>query len=129
MKSRIIEVEEVPPGFYGKVMVVAFHEEWAREAKVFDPSMGQPKLLPSLGWGEDHFLVVDLSVGHGAIFHHKVDMDEQLRETEIYFCPMFAYFLRWAATQDLTGIETWPEHLELDGPLNVLRAKSAEGGK
>ncbi len=128
MKTRIIEVEEPRPGFIGTFMVGLFDEEWNRRSLTavgYDPATS---LLHNLGWVGEHFLVVELGRGHGALFHHKSEPRWDVPETGIYFGPMFLPFMEWLKTQDLSRLDELPEHVVLDGPGSVLRSKEDEGG-
>lgn len=111
MITKIIEVEDPHKSAWGKFMVGRFTGEWSLPS-VIDP--GVQKLLSRLGWGLDHFLIVDLSVGHGAIFHRKGYVWADIDEHGIYFCWMFPAFLVWIRTQDLRDLGALPDKVVLE---------------
>lgn len=82
METKIIEVESPNLDLWGKFMVGIFDKEWERIPIVDTTSS---PLLAHLGWSHDHFLAVDLSVGHGAIFHKIGDAPEDIAHEGIYF--------------------------------------------
>lgn len=98
-------------------MLGRFDDEWKRRGSVDESS--QP-LLSRLGWGPDHIMVMDLSVGHAAIFaphgFPAIDVDD----TGIYFCPLFRGFLEWLYQQDLSDLDALPDRVELE-PVHMFR--------
>lgn len=111
MRTKIIEVEEVNKTLWGKFMIGVFDDEWGRSTMVED--YGHQNLLQRLGWVREHILIVDLSVGHGAIFHIKSYPVGQVAEKGIYFCPMMTAFVLWLSAQDLSDLDALPDVVEL----------------
>ncbi len=111
MRTKIIEVVDPSETMWGKFMVGRFDVEWSLPS-VIDP--GVQTLLHRLGWGPDHFLIVDLSVGHGAIFARHGHVWNDIDEKGIYFCWMFPAFLEWIRKQDLSDIEALPDSVVLE---------------
>ena len=128
MKSRIIEVEDFPPVFWGSFLVITFDEEWERKVMVSDPETQRFSLLAAHGWTREHLLVVDLGIGRGAMFHTRVDPRSQIAAIDFHFSPFFLCFLDWLWAQDLSDLDALPEHIVLDGPLSDLRADQPAGG-
>jgi len=63
MKTKIIEAESNVN--WGKFLVGIMDDEWERNSAVAGHGTN---LLQTLGWTGQHFWMMDLSVGHGAIF-------------------------------------------------------------
>lgn len=113
MKTTIIEAEHKGRGLWGKFLVGVFDEEWHRRSELPDNEAHQAPLLSLLGWAPKHFLVVDLSVGHGAIFSHGGSARHDVTDKQIYFCPLFADFMTWLYQQDLSDLASLPTRLDL----------------
>lgn len=108
-------------GNWGKFMVGRFTpEEWFRESVVLGEvdfgTLGVRKrsLLRTCGWTMDHFLVVDLETGKGALFNPtagvaRIDLDKR----RVWVCPMFEPFLTWLYTQDLSNLSKLPNRILL----------------
>lgn len=122
MKTKIIETSDTAKFNWGKFLIGRFDHEWEREAGV-SPEEGS--LLRSQGWGPDHILVMDLSVGHAAMFlpSRSAKPEIDIRNTGIYFCPLFSGFLEWVYQQDLTDLDALPDYVELE-PVFELRGPS-----
>lgn len=106
MKTKFIEFTN--DFNWGKFLVGEFEpEEWARQSQL-DEALGE-RLLSGRGWGRQHFLVLDLQTGEGAMFmpvgsaHHDLCMKHQ-----VWVCPMFEPFLLWLYEQPLDDIESLP---------------------
>lgn len=118
MKTKIIEASDPENFNWGKFLLGRFDHEWERKSRV---DVDIP-LLRTQGWGPDHILVMDLSVGHSAMFlPSRSAMPEiDIANTGIYFCPLFLRFLQWLYLQDLVELDNLPDHVELE-PVFMLR--------
>jgi len=121
VRTKIIEASDRDKWNYGKFMLGRFDHEWERRAQVIDPLDG-PSLIGSQGWGPDHILVMDLSVGHAAVFLPRPNSMAHIdvEDTGIYFCPLFRGFMEWLYQQDLSDLNALPDHVEL-GPVHLIR--------
>ncbi len=124
MRTKIIEVVSTPIGFWGKFMVAGLQEEWSHPSEVRE---GQLTLLRSLGWTDRHILVVDLSVGHGAIFFHGGYAAADIKDKGIYFCPMMVPFMTWLYDQDIDKLDELPARVELPMRLGGYHSVEATG--
>ena len=132
MKTKIIEASDRDKFNWGKFMLGRFDDEWKTRARVGqleldDDAPGEgPCLLRSQGWGPEHILIMDLSVGHAAIFlprragAPRVDVEN----TGIYFCPLFRGFMEWVYQQDLADLDSLPDYVELE-PVHLLRGPAS----
>ena len=117
MKTKIIEATNNRN--YGKFLVGRFDSEWERKAAVGDPG-NRYILLAQEGWGREHFLVLDLATGEGAIFKHGGFASADLDKHKVWVCPLFEPFLQWLYKQKLEDMpEGLPDVVEiaLDMPL------------
>ena len=109
---------EVTNGFnWGKFLVARFDDEWSYRSAIdtMNSSTGALpiRLLPSLGWGRDHFLFLDLQTGEGAIFRHGGMARADLNKHRIWVCPMAEPALLWLYSQDLSDLTALPALVEL----------------
>jgi len=146
LKTRIFEAESIEDGLWGKFLVGVFDAEWSRRSSVritdsfptlrdgFDrleaeegqhPRQGPP-LLWNLGWGKDHILVVDLSVGNGAIFRSGGAVLADVKKKAIYFCALFTDFLTWLYDQDLEQLDELPDKIVLPRPAATVRRTASQ---
>lgn len=119
MKTKIIEASDRDKFNWGKFMLGRFDDEWHRRGQIDDSR--QP-LLSRQGWGPDHLLVMDLSVGHSAIFLPRAGSNPivDVENTGIYFCPLFHGFMEWLYQQNLSDLDALPDYVELE-PVHLLR--------
>lgn len=113
-----VKIIEVTNGFnWGKFLVGRFDDEWEYKSAI-DTMTGSTgglsiRLLPTLGWGRDHFLFVDLQTGEGAIFRHGGFAPADLNKHRIWVCPMAEPALVWLYRQDLADFDVLPALVEL----------------
>ena len=118
MKTKIIEASDTTQFNWGKFLVGRFDQEWERRSKVGL----EVSVIRSQGWGPEHIMVMDLSVGHAAVFLPRpngapiVDVED----TGIYFCPLFRGFMEWLYLQDLVDLDSLPDYVELE-PVHMVR--------
>lgn len=86
--------------------------EWAWRSTVGDA--GAP-LLTQVGWGREHVWVWDLQTGEGAIFRPGGYAKADLEKHRVWVCPLFAPFLEWLYTQDLSDLDQLPRLVDLAG--------------
>lgn len=113
MKTQIVEVTNGPMN-WGKFLVGHFDTEFQRKPAIpgIDGRlMADSSLLVQRGWGRDHFLVLDLETGEGAIFHRPGSPQADLDKHRIWVCPLFEPFLTWLYAQP--SIENLPAHVDL----------------
>lgn len=110
MKTKIVEVESANLDLWGKFMVGQFDEEWQQRSVVDERTS---PLMWQLGWTPDWLLVVDLSIGNGAMYTMK-GVDERARYKEgTYFCPMQPAFVHWLRAEWKGKLEDLPDSLIL----------------
>ena len=63
---------------------------------------------------------MDLSVGHAAIFTPGGSAQIDIKNTGIYFCPLFQGFMNWLYQQDLRDLDSLPDYIELE-PVHAFR--------
>lgn len=79
-------------------------------------------LLGRLGWGTEHFLILDLSVGHGAIVRQGgyaladvarggLQVGAGSTDDWRYVCPLFPAFLQWFYQQAGMDLDLLPTSL------------------
>lgn len=110
MKTKIIEVEEANRHLWGKFLVGQFDEEWQRRS-VVDETL--PPLMWRLGWTPEWLLVVDLSIGNGAMFPMKGDDGRARYKEGLYFCPMQSAFVHWLRAEWKGKLEDLPDSVVL----------------
>ncbi len=112
MKTKIIEVQHESRFYWGKFLIGVFSKEWDRQS-IIDPQ--EKTLLRQLGWGPDHILIIDLSVGHGMVFKFGGSPVYDVLKKGIYVCPMFTPFLVWAYEniRHDTDFDELPDAIEL----------------
>lgn len=119
MQVKLIEATNIDAGGFnwGKFMLGRFDSEWERRSMV-----GDRPLLPSIGWGAEHLLVMDLQTGEGAIFrpggHAAADLNTK---HQIWVCPLFEPFLTWLYKQDLADLTKLPDLVQIPDPTSALR--------
>lgn len=117
MKTKIIEAQEPTKSWWGKFLIGQFEKEWGRLGKVQE--LEQYPLLRHLGWGPQHTLVVDLSVGHGVVLNINPSASPayDLEKRGIYFCPLMLPFLEWFYTEGSDKkLEDLPDLVEVRSP-------------
>ena len=120
MKTKIIEASDRDKFNWGKFLIGRFDDEWHRLSLVTDKL--RTCLIRSQGWGPDDILVMDLSVGHAAMFTPSRSASPQVdvENTGIYFCPLFLGFMEWLYQQDLADLDTLPDYVEME-PVHLIR--------
>jgi hypothetical protein len=103
-----VKIVEVTNGIanWGKFLLGRFDTEWDYKSAIDGIS-----IIAGRGWSLDHFLLLDLQTGEGAIFRPgglaKADLDKH----RIWVCPMYEPFLTWLYKQpDPFAI---PTHVDL----------------
>lgn len=103
MKTKIIEVTNGPN--WGKFLIGEFDIEWLlRSSLELSEENGPPldtPLLRQLGWGTQHFLVLDLQTGEGFMTQPLGSASSDLRKHAVWVCPMFEPWLTWLYEQPL----------------------------
>lgn len=121
MKTQFIEVTQGSEFNWGKFAVCQFDEdEWKRESHLpvkDELYIGRRSLLEMRGWGPQHFLVLDLETGEGAIFNRPGSPTADLNKHGVWVCPMFEPFLEWLYTYKWENVEDLPRFVELDTPI------------
>lgn len=123
MKTKVIEVEEPVPGFWCKFMIGVFTDEWGHRPVVDAPEYEATSLLRQLGWSRDHYLILDLESGQGAIFHRGSHPEWDERTKGLSRNPMLVPLWKWLQTQDLDRIQDFPDKVTLEGPMSRERQK------
>ncbi len=121
METKIIEASDCDKFNWGKFLIGRFDHEWERRAQILSALDG-PSLIGSQGWGPEDLLVMDLSVGHAAMFTPRAGAlpHVDVENTGIYFCPLFRGFMEWLYRQDLQDLSGLPDYVELD-PVYMIR--------
>jgi|KBSMisStandDraft_5_1062788.scaffolds.fasta_scaffold22091_5 hypothetical protein len=102
---------------WGKFMVGQFDGADLSEPAVVDNITNQ-RLLRGQGWSPEHFLILDLATGEGAVFKPGGLAAADLEKHKIWVCPMFEPFLEWLYRQDLSNLGALPRVVELpDAPM------------
>lgn len=118
MRTHIIEATQKGTEFnWGKFMLGEFDAEWMRPSKLPLPDeMKSPvPLLLQRGWGPEHFVILDLETGEGAVFKHDHYLRMQLdTKHQIWVCPLMGPFLDWLSVQTWEHVTDLPEFVELD---------------
>lgn len=110
MKTKIIEVESANLDLWGKFLVGQYDEEWHRRSDVYETNV---PILWRLGWSPDWLLVVDLSIGNGAMYPMRgIDERERFKEGS-YFCPMQPAFVHWLRAEWKGKLEDLPDRIVL----------------
>ncbi len=120
-------------GNWGKFAVGRWSNEELREKTKFPGCEGQ--YITSLrGHGMTHVWLFDLQTGEGARFHTNnpipVDVRSQLKDHQIWVCPMFEPFMVWLwHHMTVTGLDWWehlPRTIELpDAPFDTAGYRRA----
>ena len=108
MHTQIVEVTNGPLN-WGKFLIGQFTDEW-QQLSIVDP---ERRLLPSIGIGRDHFWLLDLQTGEGAMFRKGGLAKADLNEHKVWVCPMFEPFLEWLYAQP--SLDNLPAHVDLPG--------------
>lgn len=109
MITKIIEATENTDFNWGKFLVGQFVEEWSVTS-----SIGLNKiLLTQRGWTKEHFLVLDLETGEGAIFRRGGCAVSDLHKHKICVCPLFEPFLQWLYLQNFVSVLELPSFVNL----------------
>jgi hypothetical protein len=94
MKTQIVEVTNGQRN-WGKFLIGQFDEKEFARGSVLPGYETKTPLVFQRGWGSDHFLVLDLETGEGAMFHIPGSATADLNKHQIWVCPMFEPFLEW----------------------------------
>lgn len=115
MQTKFIEAHSAE-GNWGKFAVCRFNgDEWARRSKVVGAS-----LLSTVGWGPEHYLILDLQTGEGAIFRPGGYVKADLDKHAIWVCPLFEPFLEWLWQRQPFDYDRLPDEIDLSGvPLQL----------
>jgi hypothetical protein len=101
--TKFIEAVSADDGAYGnhgKFAVACFEpHEWGVPS-IIDIEQGHiTSLVARCGWTTEHFFVLDLQTGEGALFklggYAKADLDKHA----VWVCPLFEPFLEWLYEQ------------------------------
>lgn len=125
MQVKFIEVTNGPRN-WGKFAVCEFTEEEWWERSAVEPSV---PLVPSRGWTRDHYLVLDLQTGEGAMFKHGGYAKHDLNKHAIWVCPMFEPFLVWLYKQPFIRLEELPAHVDLPDAEFMMSGHRRPGPK
>ena len=91
MDVRFLEVTNGPRN-WGKFMLARWTvDEWMKRSEV-DPS---ELLLMGRGWSPQHFLMLDLQTGEGAVFSPGGYAKSDLNKHKVWVCPLFEPTLQW----------------------------------
>ena len=119
MKTRIVEARNGDVANWGKFMVGKFDiEEWSRRSTLPGHDLPMP-LLRQVGWGPEHIFVMDLQTGEGATFRQGGFAPADLRNHQIWVCPLYEGFLTWLYQQDLSDLDKLPDLVDLDAPFSM----------
>lgn len=96
MKTHLVEATNGPQN-WGKFLIGHFTDEWRHESLVSPGHL----LLSSRGWRTNHYLVLDLQTGEGAVFNIEphAHASADLKRHAIWVCPLFEPFLTWLYQQ------------------------------
>lgn len=130
METKIVEaVNKIGGGYgnWGKFLVGKFTDEWGRRRAIPGaPDLAMP-LLTQVGWTQDHFLVLDLQTGEGAVFRHGGLAEADLHKHRVWVCPLFEPFLAWLYGQDVSDLQALPDHVVLPGAPFEMRGYRRPG--
>lgn len=128
MKTQFIEVTQGSEFNWGKFMVGQFdEEEWLRQS-MLPGHEGMMPLLRGRGWASNHFLVLDIETGEGAIFS-KGSAVADLNKHQVWVCPMFEPFLEWLYEQDFADVSELPRYVKLNTNIEAMAGYRRKGPK
>lgn len=123
MKTKLMEATNGPRN-WGKFLIARFDVEWEHASAVpltFGEEVRDPvrnPLLVETGWNPRSVIVFDLQTGEGARFTPGGVASYDLNKHKVWVCPLFEPFLEWLYEQNLTDLDTLPDHVDLpDAPF------------
>ena len=125
MITKIIEATENTKFNWGKFLVGQFDDEWEVSSSV----ACNKSLLSIRGWTKEHFLVLDLETGEGAIFNHGGCAVSDLHKHRIWVCPLFENFLQWLYLQNFVSVMELPSFVNLGDVYTAIWGYRREGAE
>lgn len=105
MKLDFIEATNGPRN-WGKFLLIRFDDEWSVKSIIDERPM-----LSGRGWTSEHYFLLDLQTGEGAMFLHGGNARADLDKRQIWVCPLYEPFLKWLYEQK--DLDNLPNHIDL----------------
>jgi len=123
MQTKIIEAQDSSHSLWGRFLVGRFDNEWSRCSRSAVMGFDSLPVLSGMGWNQRHLLVMDLSVGHGALFDLADSGPVDFEHRGVYFGPLFKDFMTWLYAQDTSDLDGLPDELELERPTTTAPSR------